>query len=57
MYFATVAWDTPMPSLNGSVWIRGAPHSGFGWLIFWIISLASVLISGRPIRRRLFQVH
>src|SRR5437870_6534009 len=33
MYFATVAWDTSIPILSSSPWIRGAPQRGFALLI------------------------
>jgi hypothetical protein len=46
MYFATVAWDTAIPSLNSSPWRRGAPQSGFAKLIFRINSRTSELIVG-----------
>ena len=53
IYFATVAWETSIPSLSSSPWIRGAPHSGFARLIFRISSRASETIGGRPGSRSL----
>src|SRR5438876_3530095 len=54
MYFETVASDTVRPSFSSSPWIRGAPQSGLARLIRRIRSRTSVLITGRPDRRRLF---
>src|SRR5882757_5862033 len=47
-YLPTVAWLTSMPSLSSSPWMRGAPQSGFAWLIWRIRSRISRLILGRP---------
>src|ERR1700731_3901343 len=47
-YLPTVAWLTSMPSLSSSPWMRGAPQSGFAWLIWRIRSRTSRLILGRP---------
>jgi len=41
MYFATVVWDTSIPSLSSSPCRRGAPQSGFAKLIFRISSRTS----------------
>ena len=38
MYLDAVAWETESPSLRISPWIRGAPNSGFDWLV-WRMSL------------------
>src|SRR5262252_1822919 len=54
MYFDTVACDTVRLSFSSSPWIRGAPQSGLARLIRQISSRSSVLIAGRPRRRRLF---
>src|SRR6476646_4255888 len=48
MYFATVDWDTSIPSLSSSPWTRGAPQSGFAKLIFRISFRTSKLIGGLP---------
>jgi len=36
MYLATVVWETSMPILRSSPWIRGALHKGLAALIFRI---------------------
>src|SRR3989442_6568160 len=54
MYFETVACDTVRPSFSSSPWILGAPQRGLARLIRRIRSRSSVLIMGRPRRRRLF---
>jgi hypothetical protein len=56
MYFATVAWDTSIPSFRSSPWIRGAPHRGFASDIVRIRVRTSGGTVGRPTRRRLFHV-
>jgi hypothetical protein len=57
MYFATVAWDTSMPSFSNSPWIRGAPHVAFAVHIFRIRFRIAWVVSGLPGRRRqLFHV-
>ena len=48
MYLATVTWDTSIPSLSSSPWIRGAPQSGFAKLILRINSRTSPSIAGLP---------
>ncbi|PYV09898.1 MAG: hypothetical protein DMG23_09395 [Acidobacteria bacterium] len=53
MYFATVAWDTSIPSLSSSPWIRGAHQSGFAKLIFRTSSRTSKSIAGSAVRRAL----
>src|SRR5439155_8246651 len=56
IYLATVAWDTSIPSLSSSPWMRGAPQSGFARLIFRMRSRTSRDISGLPgLSCRLFQ--
>jgi hypothetical protein len=56
MYFATVAWETCIPSFRSSPWIRGAPQSGLSCAILRISARASADTAGRPVRRRLFRV-
>ena len=47
-YLPTVAWLMSKPSLSSSPWMRGAPHSGFAWLILQISLRISRAILGRP---------
>src|SRR6266567_1658186 len=55
MNLATVAWDTSIPSLSSSPWMRGAPQRGFALLIFRMRSRTSSDTSGLPgVRRPLF---
>ncbi len=54
MYFEPVDWATSKPSFRSSLWICGAPQSGFSKLIFWIRSRTSLSICGRPARGRDF---
>src|SRR4030095_9926487 len=56
MYFETVACETVTPSFSNSPWILGAPQRGFSYLTRRIRSRSSLLIMGRPDRRRLFHV-
>ena len=56
MYLATVAWDTSMPSLRSSPWIRGAPQSGLAVFMFRMSSRTSRVTVGLPgAPRRPFQ--
>src|SRR6516162_4031634 len=48
MYLATVSWDTSIPSLSSSPWIRGAPQSGLAVLILRIHCRTSPSIAGLP---------
>ena len=54
MYFETVDWATPMPSLSSSPWMGGALQSGFSKLILKIRSRTSLSICDRPPRGRDF---
>jgi hypothetical protein len=55
MYFDTVDCATSNPSISSSPWIRGAPHSGFSWLMRRMRSRRPQSIFGRPALHRDFQ--
>jgi hypothetical protein len=47
-YLATVDSATAIPNFSSSPWMRGAPHSGFTWLMRRIRSRISAATSGLP---------
>jgi hypothetical protein len=55
MYLATLDCATLNPSLSSSLWMRGAPQSGFSMLTRRINARSFVSICGRPPNGRDFQ--
>src|SRR5580704_16978400 len=56
MYFATVDWAIPIPSISNSPWMRAAPHKGLAILICRSAHITRRRSLGVPLRDEISSV-